>query len=639
MTSMTTTPGNGAYAKIYQRSLADPAGFWAEAATAVTWIRPPSQVLDDSAAPLYRWFPDATLNTCYNALDRHVIDGRGDQAALIYDSPVTDTQRVYTYAKLLELTARFAGVLRDLGVVAGDRVLIYMPMVPETVVAMLACARLGAVHSVVFGGFASAELAARIDDATPKVVVSASCGIEPARVIAYKPLLDAAIQRATHRPDYCIILQRPQLVAELGELDIDWAAAMRPDVVVPAACTTVAATDPLYILYTSGTTGQPKGIVRDNGGHAVALTWSMAAIFDIAPGEVFWAASDVGWVVGHSYIVYGPLLRGATTVLYEGKPVGTPDAGAFWRVIAEHRVSALFTAPTAFRAIRRVDPTAESMAGHDLSPLRALYLAGERLDPDTYEWASRTLGVPVIDNWWQTETGWPICVNPLGIERLPVKAGSPSVPMPGYDVGVLDGSGQLVEAGTEGAICIRLPMPPGTLPTLWRADDRYVASYLSAFPGWYLSGDGGLVDADGYLYVMGRTDDVINVAGHRLTTGSMEAVIAAHPAVAECAVVGVADSIKGQVPRALVVLTAGTDVDPIRLAAEIVQLVRDEIGPVAALRRVDVVPALPKTRSGKILRKTMREIADGRAPTIPATIEDATVLDQLTEILRREAEC
>jgi propionyl-CoA synthetase len=510
-----------------------------------------------------------------------------------------------------------------------------MPMIPETVVAMLACARLGAVHSVVFGGFAANELAIRIDDARPTVVVSASCGIEPGRVVPYKPLLDAALTKAQHKPTYCVIRQRPQDTAELTpDRDIDWDVAIRAGRTDPAECVDVAATDPLYVLYTSGTTGKPKGIVRDNGGHAVALAWSMANVFDIAPGQVWWAASDVGWVVGHSYIVYAPLLIGATTVLYEGKPVGTPDAGAFWRVVAEHGVEGLFTAPTAIRAIKRDDPEGVRMREHDLSSLRHLFLAGERLDPETYAWASEHLGVPVIDNWWQTETGWPIVANLRGLETMPVKPGSPTVPVPGYDVRVLDERGDAVAAGEEGAICIRLPLPPGTLPTLWGDDDRYVASYLSAYDGFYLSGDGGHVDEDGYVFVMGRTDDVINVAGHRLSTGSMEAVLASHPAVAECAVIGATDSLKGQIPRGFVVLKAGYDVDESDLERELVAAVRDEIGPVAAFKDVSVVPALPKTRSGKILRKTMRQIADGQEPAVPSTIEDPGVLDAIAPALR-----
>jgi len=624
----------GAYVKAHRRSLEDPQGFWGEAASGVDWIARPRTVLDDSRAPFYRWYPDGVLNTCYNALDRHVVNGRAEQAALVYDSPVAGTRRTFSYAELLELVARFAGVLRDLGVDTGDRVVIYMPMVPEAVVAMLACARIGAVHSVVFGGFAPSELAARIEDAEPVVIVSASCGIEPTRVVEYKPMLDAAIERSSHKPSRVVVLQRPQAEAELGERDLDWAELMRPGTAEPAGCVAVAATDPLYVLYTSGTTGRPKGIVRDNGGHAVALTWSMHNVFGVEPGEAFWAASDVGWVVGHSYIVYAPLLAGCTTVLYEGKPVGTPDSGAFWRVAAEHGVVALFTAPTAIRAIKKDDPEGTRLADHDLSRLRTLFLAGERLDPDTYQWAGERLGVPVIDNWWQTETGWPIAANLRGLEPMPVKPGSPTVPVPGYDIRVLGDGGREVPAGTEGAICLRLPMPPGTLPTLWQDDERYVASYLSAFEGYYLTGDGGYVDEDGYVFVMGRTDDVINVAGHRLSTGSMEAALAGHPAVAECAVIGVVDELKGQVPRGFVVLKGGVQTDPAQVARECVQRVRDEVGAVAALRRVDVVAALPKTRSGKILRKTMREIADGRTPAVPSTIEDPAVLDVLTPTLR-----
>ncbi|GAA2860533.1 propionyl-CoA synthetase [Streptosporangium fragile] len=622
------------YADAFTRSITDPEGFWARAAEAVTWTREPRQVLDAGAPPFYRWFPGGELNTCYNALDRHVEAGHGDRPALVYDSPVTGTGRSYTYAELRDEVAAFAGVLRSLGVEQGDRVVIYLPMVPEAVIAMLACARLGAVHSVVFGGFAPKELAARIDDAQPKLVVSASCGIEPSRVVPYKPMLDAALELAGHRPAHCVILQREQARAELVPgRDVDWASARAE----PAECVPVKATDPLYILYTSGTTGRPKGIVRDNGGHAVALLWSMANVYDIAPGEVFWAASDVGWVVGHSYIVYGPLLRGATTVLYEGKPVGTPDAGAFWRVIAEHRVNALFTAPTAFRAIKKVDPEAALLHDHDVSSLRTLFLAGERLDPDTYHWATQKLGVPVVDNWWQTETGWPIAANLRGLAPMPVKPGSPTVPVPGYDVRVLRPTGEECAPGEEGAICVRLPLPPGTLPTLWRDDERYVRSYLSAFPGYYLTGDGGYLDEDGYLFVMGRTDDVINVAGHRLSTGSMEAVLAAHPAVAECAVIGVTDALKGQVPRGFVVLKSGVTADPDTVRAELVQAVRDQVGAVAAFKQVDVVPALPKTRSGKILRKTMRGLAEGLDEAVPSTIEDATVLDVLRPIIGRRA--
>jgi propionyl-CoA synthetase len=630
---------NGSYALAHARSIDDPEGFWGEAARGIDWIVQPTQVLDDSRPPFYRWFRGGQLNTCYNALDRHVIAGRGDQPALHYDSPVTGTARTLTYAELLDQVSRFGGALRALGVDKGDRVVIYMPMVPEAVVAMLACARIGAVHSVVFGGFAPGELAARIEDAEPKVVVSASCGIEPTRVIEYKPLLDAAIERSSHKPDYCVVLQREQAVAPMGERDLDWSELINPNRMTVSECVAVEATDPLYILYTSGTTGRPKGIVRDNGGHAVALHWSMSNIYGLAPGEVFWAASDVGWVVGHSYIVYAPLLAGCTTVLYEGKPVGTPDAGALWRVAEQYGVTALFTAPTAIRAVKKEDPEGKLIAGYDLSRLRTLFLAGERLDPDTYAWAGKSLGIPVIDNWWQTETGWPIASNCIGLEPLAIKPGSPSVPVPGYDVQVLDEHGVQVGAGVEGAICIKLPMPPGTLPTLWRDDERYVSGYLAAHEGYYLTGDGGYFDEDGYLYVMGRTDDVLNVAGHRLSTGSLEAALAGHPSVAECAVIGVADSLKGQVPRALVVLKAGVDVSGEgaveALQAELVQRVRDEVGALAALRLVDVVVALPKTRSGKMLRKTMRQIADGGAPAIPSTIEDASVLEALRPVLTR----
>jgi propionyl-CoA synthetase len=626
--------GTDAYHAAYQQSLADPDAFWGEAAAAIDWNTPPPRVLDADRPPFYRWFTGGSLNTCHNALDRHVAAGRGDQPAIHYDSPVTGARRTITYAALLDEVARFAGVLRGLGVEKGDRVVVYMPMVPEAVVAMLACARIGAIHSVVFGGFAPAELAARIEDAKPKVVVSASGGIEPTRIVPYKPMLDEAINRSSHKPSRCVVLQREQVAAEMGGRDLDWSEAMAA--AEPVACVDVLATDPLYILYTSGTTGRPKGIVRDNGGHAVALRWSMTNVYGINPGDTWFTASDVGWVVGHSYIVYAPLLTGATTVLYEGKPVGTPDAGAFWRVIADYGAKAMFTAPTAYRAIRREDPEGSLMQAHDLSTLETVFLAGERLDPDTYEWASKRLGVPVVDNWWQTETGWPVASNLRGLEPMPIKAGSPSVPVPGYDVHVLGESGQRLAPGEEGAICIRLPMPPGTLPTLWGDDDRYVSGYLSAFDGYYLTGDGGLLDEDGYLFVMGRTDDVLNVAGHRLSTGSIEAALAGHEAVAECAVIGVSDDLKGQIPRALVVLKSGVDAesDGDRIRGELVQRVRDEVGPVAALRQVDIVTALPKTRSGKILRKTMREIADGKTPTVPGTIEDASVLDALEPVLR-----
>jgi propionyl-CoA synthetase len=625
----------GAYQEAYDRSLSDPDGFWGEAAQSIEWETAPPTVLDDSNPPLYRWFTGGRLNTCANALDRHVAAGHGGRLALIYDSPITDSRRAFTYAELTDEVARFAGALRSLGVQVGDRVVVYMPMVPEAAIAMLACARLGAVHSVVFGGFAPQELAVRIDDAAPKAVVSASCGIEPTRTIAYKPLLDKALELADHDVAHCVVLQRPQLEADLVEgRDVSWTDAMAA--AEPVAPVPVAATDPLYILYTSGTTGRPKGIVRDNGGHAVALAWSMPNVYDIGPGDVWWAASDVGWVVGHSYIVYAPLFVGATTVMYEGKPVGTPDAGAFWRVVSEYGVKAVFAAPTAFRAIKKEDPEGEHLSRYDTSCLVNLFMAGERLDPDTYEWATRTVGVPVTDNWWQTETGWPICSNMRGLEPMAIKPGSPSVPVPGYDVQILDEVGSELGPDTEGAICIRLPMPPGTLPTLWGDDDRYVRSYLAAFDGWYLSGDGGFKDSDGYVYVMGRTDDVINVAGHRLSTGSMEAVLAGHPAVAECAVVGVHDVLKGQVPRGFVVLKAGVEVDPDVLSEELVEKVRADIGAVAALREIDVVPALPKTRSGKILRKTMREMADGKTPMVPSTIEDAGVLDRLGPVLRHE---
>ena len=630
---------DGNYARAHRRSIEDPEGFWGEAARGIDWITAPTKVLDDSRPPFYRWFAGGQLNTCYNALDRHVIAGRGDQAALHYDSPLTGSSRTLTYIELLDQVSRFGGALRALGVGKGDRVVIYMPMVPEAAVAMLACARIGAVHSVVFGGFAPGELAARIEDAEPKVVVTASCGVEPTRVVEYKPMLDAAIERSAHKPDHCVVLQRKQAVAAMGERDLDWSDLMDPAQMTVSECVTVEATDPLYILYTSGTTGRPKGIVRDNGGHAVALHWSMTNIYGTQPGEVFWAASDVGWVVGHSYIVYAPLLAGCTTMLYEGKPVGTPDAGALWRVAAQYGVSTMFTAPTAIRAVKKEDPEGKLVAGYDLSKLRTLFLAGERLDPDTYTWAGKVLGIPVIDNWWQTETGWPIASNCIGLERLPVKPGSPTVAVPGYDVQVLDELGRQVAPGVEGAICIRLPLPPGTLPTLWQDDERYISGYLAAFDGYYLTGDGGYIDENGYIYVMGRTDDVLNVAGHRLSTGSLEAALAGHPSVAECAVIGVHDQLKGQVPRALVVLKAGVDVSGEgaveALEAELVQRVREEVGAVAALRLVDVVVALPKTRSGKMLRKTMREIADGGHPATPSTIEDASVLEALRPVLTR----
>ncbi len=625
------------YRTEHTRSIEDPAGYWAEQAQLVDWIKKPRRILDDDHPPFYRWFPDATLNTCFNALDRHVAHGYGDRTALVYDSAVTQTKESYSYARLLERTAAFAGTLRGLGVQVGDRVVIYMPMIPEAVIAMLACARIGAVHSVVFGGFAPHELAVRIDDARPKVLLTASCGIEPSRVVEYKPIVDRALELTEHQPDAVILKQRPQVRAAMREpRDLDWDTAIAAGATDPAACVEVRATDPLYILYTSGTTGKPKGIVRDTGGHAVAMAWSMLNIYDTHAGQVWWTASDVGWVVGHSYIVYAPLINGSTTVLYEGKPVGTPDAGAFWRVIEEHHVDALFTAPTAIRAIKKEDPEGKLLAGYDLSGFKRLFLAGERLDPETYRWATERLDVPVVDNWWQTETGWPIAANLRGLAPMEIKPGSPTVPVPGYQVDILGEQGTPVGANEEGAICLKLPLPPGTLTTLWRDDERYVSSYLSAFEGYYLSGDGGYLDEDGYLFVMGRTDDVINVAGHRLSTGSMEAVIATHPAVAECAVIGVADPMKGQVPRGFVVLKSGVEQDPDELGRELVARVREEIGAVAALREITVVGGLPKTRSGKILRKTMREIADGKDAKVPSTIEDTEVLDTLRPALRHE---
>jgi propionyl-CoA synthetase len=624
----------GAYEDVFRAAVQDREGFWLQAAQALEWETAPTTALDESNPPFYRWFPDGVLNVAHNALDRHVAAGRGDQAALVYDSPVTGTTRTYTYAQLTDEVATFAGVLRELGVTTGDRVVVYMPMVPEAAIAMLACARLGAVHSVVFGGFAAKELAVRIDDARPTVIVSASCGIEGNRVIEYKPLLDKAIELATHKPNTCVILQRPQAEARMGPDDVDWAASVAK--ATRADPVPVRSTDPLYVLYTSGTTGKPKGVVRDGGGYATALAWSMSNVYDVGPGQTIFTASDVGWVVGHSYIVYAPLLVGATTVLYEGKPVGTPDAGQFWRVCAEHGVRSLFTAPTAFRALKKEDPEGDYARKYDLSQLRYLFLAGERLDPETYRWASALLDIPVIDHWWQTETGWPIVADPAGIELLPIKAGSPTKPLPGWDVQVVDAGGKPVPAGEDGAIVVKLPLPPGAFPTLWNDDDRFVQSYMSAFDGYYLTGDGGRIDEDGYVFVMGRTDDVINVAGHRLSTGGMEEVLASHPDVAECAVIGVADQMKGQVPRGFVVLKAGADPDPEQLRAELVQMVRDQVGPVASLKEIAVVPALPKTRSGKILRKTMRGIADGVDEPVPSTIESVDVLDALRPVLRRE---
>ena len=590
-------------------------------------------MLDDSNPPFYRWYPDGVTNACYNALDVHVEQGRGDQAALIYDSPVTDTKRQYSYAELLDTVSRFAGVLAAQGVAKGDRVIVYMPMVPEALIAMLACARLGAVHSVVFGGFASNELAVRIDDAAPKVIVSASCGVEPARVVPYKPLLDEAIELAQHKPGSCVILHRPMQDATLVEgRDLDWEQAVAA--AEPADCVPVNANDPLYILYTSGTTGQPKGVVRDTGGSIAALKWSMKNIYNVEPGDVYWAASDVGWVVGHSYIVYGPLFGGNTTVIYEGKPVGTPDPGAFWRVISEYNVKVMFTAPTAFRAIKKEDPQGEYLAKYDLSCLQALFLAGERCDPHTLEWAQEKLQVPVIDHWWQTETGWPICSNCLGIELLPVVPGSPARAVPGYDVQVLDEAGEPVGPGDIGALVVKNPLPPGTFTTLWNAEERFVQSYFSKFPGYYETGDAGYIDENGYVFVMARTDDVINVAGHRLSTGAMEEVLSDHNDVAECAVIGVADQMKGQLPLGLLVLNAGVTRDPGEIVAEVIQHMRDRIGPVAAFKLCAVVDRLPKTRSGKILRGTMRSIADGESWKMPATIDDPVILDEITAALR-----
>jgi propionyl-CoA synthetase len=624
----------GRHDEVHRRSLDQPEAFWAAASAAIDWDEPWERVLDDSRAPFYRWFAGGRLNTCRNALDRHVERGRGDQLALVYDSPVTGTTAAYTYRELRDAVALFAGALAAQGVGRGDRVVIYMPMVPEAVIAMLGCARLGAIHSVVFGGFAAHELASRIQDARPKVVVSASCGLEPGRTIAYKPLLDAAIDLVDAKPERSIVLQRPMLEAKLDpRRDLDWREALAG--AEPADCATVEATDPLYILYTSGTTGQPKGIVRDNGGHAVALEWSMTNIYDVAPGEVYWAASDIGWVVGHSYIVYAPLIHGCTTVLYEGKPVGTPDAGAFWRVIAEHGVSTMFTAPTALRAIRQQDSDGEHIGRYDRSRFRTLFLAGERLDPETLAWAERKLGVPVIDHWWQTETGWPIAANCLGVERLPVVPGSAARAVPGWDVRVLDSGGQEVPAGEIGALVVKLPMPPGATPTLWNADERFRETYLSAFPGHYQTADAGYVDEHGYVFVMARTDDVINVAGHRLSTGAIEEVLAAHPDVAECAVIGVADELKGQLPVGFVVLKAGVERPEDDIAAEVVRLVRERIGPVASFKTATVVARLPKTRSGKILRGTMRRIADGLEYTTPATIDDPAILDEIADALGR----
>ncbi len=619
------------YKDVYAKSLNDPEGFWAEAAAGIVWDRQWNKIVDQAKPHFPRWFAGGQLNTCFNALDRHVDAGRGDQDALIYDSPVTDTVRKLSYTELLDLTARFAGGLRRLGVSQGDRVVIYMPAVPEAVVAMLACARIGAIHSVVFGGFAATELATRINDAAPKAIISASCGIEGSRIVPYKPNLDKAIELARNKPDVSIVLQRPQLTAELVPgRDVEWHDAQGD----PVPCVSVDASHPLYILYTSGTTGQPKGVVRDNGGHAVVLKWTMENFYDVAPGEVFWAASDIGWQVGHSYITYGQLLHGATAVLFEGKPVGTPDAGVFWRVISEHKVVSLFTAPTAIRAIRREDPDGELIRQYDLSSLRSLFLAGERTDPDTLKWAQDHLGIPVVDHWWQTETGWPIAGNPLGIEELAVKRGSTTVPMPGWRVACVDENSKAVAPGVTGDIVIAEPMAPGALLTLWNADDRYIQSYFSTHPGYYASGDSGFIDEDGYIFILNRTDDVINVAGHRLSTGAMEEVLASHPVVAECAVVGVADQFKGELPVGFLVLKSDADRSMDVIASEAVAMVREKIGPVAAFKHVLIVDKLPKTRSGKILRGTIKKIADSTPWKMPATIDDVSALDEVTRALK-----
>lgn len=621
------------YADVYNSWKSDPETFWMEAAQAIDWDRPPSFALDASRAPLYEWYTDSLVNTCYNAVDRHVENGRAAQIALIYDSPITGAKDFITFQQLRDKTALLAGALLAKGVTKGDRVIVYMPMVPEAVIAMLACARIGAIHSVVFGGFAANELAVRIDDAQPKAILAASCGIEPGRIIAYKPLIDEAIEIAQHKPETVLILQREQLKAELLEgRDHDWFESQRG--VEPADCIPVEGNHPAYILYTSGTTGAPKGVVRPTAGHLVALNWSMKNIYNVDPGDVFWAASDVGWVVGHSYICYAPLIHGNTTLIFEGKPIGTPDAGTFWRVISEHNVRSFFTAPTAFRAIKREDPKGEFKAAYDLSCLRALYLAGERADPDTINWAHDLLGVPVIDHWWQTETGWTIAGNPMGVEPLEIKLGSPAVAMPGYDVQILDETGQQMPVNTLGAIAIKLPLPPGTLPTLWNAPERFEKSYLSAFPGYYETGDAGMVDEDGYLYIMARTDDVINVAGHRLSTGAMEEVLANHPDVAECAVIGASDALKGQLPIGFVCLTKGVNRPHSEIARECVQMIRDKIGPVAAFKTAAVVDRLPKTRSGKILRATMVKIADSEAFKLPATIDDPVILDEIKAALQ-----
>ncbi len=622
-----------AYKDVYDSWKANPEAFWMEAAKGIDWVSAPSKALFDDNAPLYEWFSDARVNTCWNAVDRHVENGRGEQTAIIYDSPIAQTKREISYVELRNRVATLAGALRAKGIEKGDRVIIYMPMIPEALEAMLACARLGAVHSVVFGGFASNELAVRIDDAKPKAIIAASCGIEPGRVVHYKPLLDGAIDLASHKPEFCVIYQREQEVAQLIEgRDVNWHGFQFG--VEPAECVPVDGNHPAYILYTSGTTGAPKGVVRPTAGHLAALNWSMKNIYNVDPGDVFWAASDVGWVVGHSYICYAPLIHGNTTIVFEGKPVGTPDAGTFWRVISEHKVKSFFTAPTAIRAVKREDPKAQLMAQYDLTCLGALFLAGERADPDTITWAQDALNVPVIDHWWQTETGWTIAGNPLGIEELPTKLGSPAKPMPGYDVQILDEGGHPMKPGELGAIAVKLPLPPGTLPTLWNAEARFKKSYLEHFPGYYETGDAGMIDEDGYLYIMARTDDVINVAGHRLSTGGMEEVLAAHPDVAECAVIGVSDQLKGQMPVGFLCLNTGSDRNHGDVVQDVVKMVRDKIGPVAAFKKAIVVDRLPKTRSGKILRGTMVSIADGKDYKMPATIDDPAILDEITEALQ-----
>jgi propionyl-CoA synthetase len=621
------------YEQIYREAVKDNEAFWLDAAAAIDWTKKPKTALDKKNPPLYRWFPDGKMNTCFNAVDRHVLAGRGTQNAIIYDSPITGQKSLTTYAELKYQTEIFAGMLASLGVTQGDRVIIYMPMIPEAIVAMLGCARIGAVHSVVFGGFAAAELAKRFDDSTPKVVISASCGHEPGRIVEYKPLLDAAIDSARHKPTNCVIVQREALTASLVEgRDLEWSAAHEG--VEELAPISLNSTDPLYILYTSGTTGQPKGIVRDNGGHAVALHWSMQYIYDMRPGDVYWAASDIGWVVGHSYITYAPLLFGCTSILFEGKPIGTPDAGVFWRIISEYRVKALFTAPTAFRAIKRADPEGSFLEKYDTSCLKYLFLAGERADPDTINWAESQLGVPVIDHWWQTETGWSICANPMGIEHLPVKPGSPSIPMPGYQIDVLGANGNVLPADELGALAIKLPLPPSCLSTIWGADDAYIEKYLSSFPGYYETGDAGYCDEDGYLYIMARTDDVINVAGHRLSTGQLEEVLADHPDIAECAVIGVADQLKGQLPLGLICLYPNCDRQKEDIASEAIKLVKERVGRISAFNQIIVVDRLPKTRSGKVLRGTMAKIADGETWTMPATIDDPIILDEIASALK-----